>query len=62
MKPQIEAKHKRLKERYKSLYDNGLRNDVIYETLAKEFFYSPSTVQAILYGTAHYHKSKQKKV
>lgn len=61
MKPHIEERHRKLKERYAKLHSRGLRSDIIVGQLAEEFFYSPATVHAIIWETSHYHKPKTKK-
>lgn len=45
------AKHRRLKERFKQLHDvERIRIDDVVQQLADEFFFSPATVERILYA------------
>lgn len=58
MSPHIEAKHKAIREKYHKLYREGLRDDVIIQRLAKEFFHSPSTITAIVWQRGGYYKTR----
>ena len=60
MKEHIEARHKAVKEKYHKLYKQGLRDGVIVEQLAKEFFYSPKTIEAIIWDRGGYFYSRKK--
>ncbi|AYQ34943.1 hypothetical protein DTQ70_23485 [Runella sp. SP2] len=59
MKEHVEARHKAVKEKYLKLYKQGLRDDVIYEQLAKEFFYSKVTIEAIIWTRGGYHNLRK---
>lgn len=54
MKEYLKTKHEAIREKYHKLYKQGLRDEVIVERLAKEFFYSQNTVRAIVWGTGAY--------
>jgi hypothetical protein len=61
MSPHIEAKHKAIKEKYHKLYREGLRDEVIVERLAKEFFHSAITIEAIVWDRGGYYYRRNEK-
>lgn len=54
-------KHDLIRAEYDAMYADGYRNNVIFPKLAEKYFLAQTTIEAIVYRTAHYHQGKNKK-
>jgi len=60
MRDNIRRRNAAVDKRYNEEYEKGFRDDIIYRTLADEFFLSESTIYAILSG--HYDRIEARRL